>query len=155
MVPNPKLNRDLANAAAAFARRSVRLRQLHRLSQRAAAKKVGIGTSALGRIERGTSINAPLWIVIKLCTAYEISPDTLLGYDRIWPGPGQCQRCSCTVSGDPHALADCLVAMYDQGFSVSSISSRLNVPVKVLHYWLNEEIELARRKTRDAGGKAT
>jgi transcriptional regulator with XRE-family HTH domain len=74
------LNNDLNQAVGALATEARILRAANRLTQRAAAKKAGIGVTTWSKIERGKSLSTPLWVIIKIATAFKRSPNALLGY---------------------------------------------------------------------------
>jgi len=121
---------------------------LHSLSQRTAAKKIGISCSTLQKIELGRSVNLHFWIIIKYCTAFEVSPDFLLGYDRVWPGEGVCQRCGEKVSGDAHTIADCMVLLFDRGRTRDFLAQKFDFTLESVDAILKSELAVRGRCSR-------
>jgi transcriptional regulator with XRE-family HTH domain len=131
-------------------RRSIRLREIHRLSQRQAAARIGIAASTLSRIERGLLDDLSVKILSCFCRAYDVTPDYLLGYDRFWPAKGKCLKCGGSVDGEPHTPRECIMDMHDQGRKSSHIAKEFDLTLKSVEFIVSEEYRIRSKKASSA-----
>ena len=127
-------------------RRSVRLREIHHLTQREAARKLGIAASTLNKIERGLCSDITWKILGAFCRAFDTNPDYLLGFDRFYPAQGSCLRCAGTLKGEPHSLRECIMSMHDQGRPVGWIAKEFDFTLKSVECIVREEYRIRRER---------
>lgn len=133
-------------------RRSIRLREIHHLSQRQAAAKLGIAHTTLGRIETGKFANLTWRVLGKFCVTFEVTPDFLLGFEHS-PAVGICLKCGVPIGDDAHTVSDCIMAMTDQGRRFAYIAKEFDLTLASIEFIVREEYLLRGLRASLISGK--
>ncbi|MBX9601231.1 MAG: helix-turn-helix domain-containing protein [Bryobacteraceae bacterium] len=132
-------------------RRLVRLRESHRLSQRALARQIGVAVSTVNCLESGFARDLRLATLLKLCERFQVSPDFLLGFEtaraphRLDFGP--CPSCgSGRLPGEIHSAAQCIYCLHCAGDSEEILAAKFGICLPAVRGILDHEFEARRRR---------
>jgi DNA-binding XRE family transcriptional regulator len=140
----PHATADLSTPQSPLAilpRRSIRLREIHHLSQFQAAAKLGIARSTISRIELGKFANLSWRVLGKFCLVFEVTPDYLLGFEHALV-VGFCLKCGGPVGEDPHSVRECIMSMEGQGRRFAYIAKEFDLTVKSVEFIVCEEYRI-------------
>jgi transcriptional regulator with XRE-family HTH domain len=129
--------------------RSIRLREIHHLSQSQAAAKLGIARSTLSRIEHEL-VNVTWRVLGSFCETYDVTPDDLLGFDRFPPAPGRCLKCGASDTQKQHTTRDCIMSMEGFGRGFAYIAKEFNLTVRSIEFIIREEYQIRGRRAISA-----
>lgn len=129
-----------------LAERSVRLREIHRLSQRGAAALLGISGATLSRIEQGKLQNVTWRVLGSFCLTFDVTPNYLLGFDRDRMLLGFCPKCHSPLANEAHTaghtIRDCILSLEGQGRRTALIAVQFDLTVSSIEFIIREEYRI-------------
>jgi DNA-binding XRE family transcriptional regulator len=124
-------------------------RALLKWTQAQLAKASGISRNTISALERGKLVNVQLLTVLALCrpSAFDVTLDQLTGMDRKWDGKTStpCHRCSGHMDGSLHRVPDCIVSLYERGFSKRQIATKMEFGILSVRAIIADEYAMKRR----------
>ena len=133
-------------------RRLVRLRESHRLSQRALAADIGVAVSTVNTLESGQVRDLRLGTLLKLCARFCVSPDYLLGFEargvaRAPQPAGPCSTCdSVCLAGEIHSPVQCMFCLFCAGDSEEILAAKFGISISAVRTILDSEVASRRRR---------
>lgn len=135
-------------------RRLVRLREIHRLSQRALAEEIGVCVSTLTALESGQARDLMVCTLLKVCDRFQVSPDYLLGFEGAAlarapqrPVTGPCATCGTELlAGEVHSAVQCIYCLYCVGDSEEILAARFGISIRTIRALLHEEFDTRKRR---------
>jgi transcriptional regulator with XRE-family HTH domain len=121
-----------------------KLRQVRGWTQPKLARESRVSLSSVQRIESGSCVNLDLVTLLNLCIVFEVSPDSLTGFDQYWAMPGECVRCRAKLGETRHTVSDCIFWMSQRGIAPGRIAGEFGFTVAALEGILREEYRVRR-----------